>query len=131
MERSGRGTVDEAYLLSVGAAGCVIRAGGPRGALWALRTLEQLIYTDQSELAAADGNDRRIPPRANSLCLEVEDWPEWGWRGCMLDCARHWMPAEYVTRMVEVLSRFKMNVLHWHLADDQVNGLLSKVSNRK
>ena len=41
---SACGTIDEAYHLSAGPFGCVIEAGGPRGALWAFRTLVQLLF---------------------------------------------------------------------------------------
>ena len=54
------------------------------------------------------------------VTVDVTDWPEFGWRGCLLDCARHFMPVAYIARHIEALSLFKMNVLHWHLTDDQV-----------
>ena len=154
---SDGGTVDEAYHLTVTSSGCVIRAGGPRGALWGLRTLAQLLFpdpsiiTDSPSLSAifhtarcSDGGGAvfRVSPdvllaasnaesgagvlgdcRDAELASEVElaDWPEFGWRGCLLDCARHFMPVSYVARHIDALSRFKMNVLHWHLTDDQVS----------
>lgn len=134
VDSSGHGTADEAYSLNAGPAGCVLRAGGPRGALWGLRTLAQLTFpqhagrgssSNRAEFAASAEEGGSNPRASEStdaevLSVEVEDWPEWGWRGCMLDCARHWMPVDYVMRMIEALSHFKMNVLHWHLSDDQV-----------
>jgi N-acetyl-beta-hexosaminidase len=122
VETGGRGTEDEAYTLQAGSNGCVVRAGGPRGALWGLRTLAQLVCQGGLANISAAGEGEEDPlADVEGVSVTVEDWPEYGWRGCMLDCARHWMPVDYMIQMVEILSRFKMNVLHWHLSDDQVS----------
>jgi hexosaminidase len=49
----------------------------------------------------------------------MEDAPRYAHRGLMLDCARHFFPADEVKRVIEHISLAKMNVLHWHLSDDQ------------
>ncbi len=49
----------------------------------------------------------------------ISDAPKYPHRGLSLDCARHFFPAEEVKKLIEHLSLHKINVLHWHLADDQ------------
>lgn len=49
----------------------------------------------------------------------VRDAPRFGWRGAMLDVARHFMPIGYLHRLVDQLALYKLNVLHLHLTDDQ------------
>lgn len=52
-------------------------------------------------------------------CLFIKDEPRFGCRGCLLDCARHFMDIEFILKFVRVLAYHKMNRLHWHLVDDQ------------
>jgi hexosaminidase len=49
----------------------------------------------------------------------VEDWPRFGWRGCLLDVARHFMPKYAVLRFLDLMAAHRLNVLHLHLTDDQ------------
>ncbi|MBO7156816.1 MAG: beta-N-acetylhexosaminidase [Clostridia bacterium] len=49
----------------------------------------------------------------------VEDYPRYAYRGYMLDCARHFFPVETVKRMIDIMPKFKLNVFHWHLTEDQ------------
>ena len=99
----------EEYRLLVRQDGISIRAAEERGVIWALTTLVQLI-----------GNGG-VP------CLEIADRPKYSHRGVNLDCTRHFSPADEVKRIVEGISLVKMNVLHWHLSDDQGWRIESKV----
>lgn len=47
------------------------------------------------------------------------DAPAFSRRGLLLDCARHFFPAEEIRRVLEAMALCKLNVFHWHLADDQ------------
>ncbi len=49
----------------------------------------------------------------------ISDWPRFGWRGQHLDVARHFMPVEWVKTFIDQLALHKLNVMHWHLTDDQ------------
>ena len=51
--------------------------------------------------------------------VHIEDSPEFEHRGLLLDCCRHFMEPEFVKKMIDNLSLHKMNVLHWHLTEDQ------------
>lgn len=92
----------EAYTLAVGKEGIRIEAGDENGAIWALTTLLKRVGTDGSIEACS-----------------ISDAPRAAHRGVMLDVARHFFTAEEVKRVIEQISLAKMNVLHWHLADDQ------------
>jgi len=52
-------------------------------------------------------------------CLTITDHPRFPWRGMHLDVSRHFFPVEFVKRYIDLMARYKMNVFHWHLTDDQ------------
>jgi hexosaminidase len=119
-ERAVRLTVDpdglapEAYRLTVGADGVDLAGGAPAGVFWGAQTLRQLLGPDAFRRAPLD------PSRAWTLPYgTVEDAPRFGWRGLMLDVARHFMPKDGVLRYIDLLAAHKLNVLHFHLSDDQ------------
>ena len=95
----------EAYRLKVTASGVEIRSGGAAGAFYARRTLKQLAFED--------GGSISLP------CVEIEDSPAFGWRGIMLDVARHFFDVAEVKRFIDLMADHKLNVLHWHLMDNQ------------
>ncbi len=49
----------------------------------------------------------------------VSDSPEFEHRGLLLDCCRHFMDVDFIKKMIDNLALHKMNVLHWHLTEDQ------------
>jgi hexosaminidase len=51
--------------------------------------------------------------------VEIEDSPRFAWRGAMLDCARHFMPVEFIKKFIDLLALHKLNTFHWHLTEDQ------------
>ena len=93
---------DEGYRLEVSVAGLKIWASSPSGAFYAGVTLRHLM------------NDKGRMP-----CVRIVDAPKFPWRGILLDESRHFFGKEAVLRLLDVMARFKMNVLHWHLTDDQ------------
>jgi hexosaminidase len=95
----------EGYRLTVRSDGIRIAAGDPAGAFYGAQTLRQLLP---------------VTGKATALPLvEVTDAPRYGWRGAMLDVARHFMPKQFVLRFIDLLAMHKLNVLHLHLTDDQ------------
>jgi hexosaminidase len=52
-------------------------------------------------------------------CERIDDAPQMAWRGIMLDSARHMQTVAYLRQLVDWMSLEKLNVLHWHLTDDQ------------
>jgi hexosaminidase len=104
----------EAYTLTVSHSGVRIAAPSAEGVLWGVQTLRQLF---PPAFDAATSPDR--PTTWTLPALTIRDAPRFGWRGAMLDAGRHFFPAPFVKRFVDLLSRYKLNVLHWHLTDDQ------------
>ena len=51
--------------------------------------------------------------------VEISDAPRFTWRGLMIDAARHFQPVDVIKRNLDAMASMKMNVFHWHLADDQ------------
>ena len=49
----------------------------------------------------------------------ITDYPRFGWRGLMLDVSRHFFTVDEVKTYIDQMSEYKLNVLHWHLTDDQ------------
>ena len=92
---------EEGYCLTVTQELVTLNASTERGIVWGLTTLAVLM----------DGKE--IP------CCSIEDAPKYVHRALSLDCARHFFPAEKVKKIIEEISLAKMNVLHWHLSDDQ------------
>ncbi|MFJ2741565.1 beta-N-acetylhexosaminidase [Streptomyces sp. NPDC087440] len=109
----------EAYRLDIGpgdgdSRGVVLLTGGsPAGVFWGAQTLRQLLGAQAF---------RNAPPAEAEAVLpyqRVEDAPRFGWRGMMLDVARHFMPKDDVLRYLDLLAAHKLNVFHFHLTDDQ------------
>ncbi|MEU8739050.1 beta-N-acetylhexosaminidase [Streptomyces halstedii] len=105
----------EAYQLTVApGTGVRITGGDPAGVFWGAQTLRQLLGPEAFRRApVASGPVRPVP------FLEIEDAPRFGWRGMMLDVARHFMRKDDVLRYLDLLAAHKLNVFHFHLTDDQ------------
>ncbi|MGH8192330.1 MAG: family 20 glycosylhydrolase [Rhodanobacteraceae bacterium] len=98
------------YLLDVSTHGITLRARTARGLFYGSITLWQLLTPGGSE----DGSTTvRVP------ALRIEDWPRFQWRGLMLDSARHFQSVADIEKLLDWMSLNKLNVLHWHLTDDQ------------
>ena len=96
---------DESYTLKVNANGVNISANTRFGALRGMETLLQLIQNGPENTA--------IP------WVTIEDAPRFPWRGLLLDSARHFIPLDDIKRQIDGMAAAKLNVLHWHLTDDQ------------
>lgn len=93
---------EEGYRINVEEKQVEISASCERGVIWGLTTLYLL-----------KNQEGKIP-----VC-RIEDAPALEHRGLMLDCARHFFSAGEVKRIIEYCTLAKINVLHWHLSDDQ------------
>lgn len=104
---------DEAYRLSVSNDDITIEAVTPKGVYWAKQTLDQLI-------AREGGGDYYIP------ACEILDYPAFRIRGFMHDVGRSFISVEEIKKHISLLSKFKINVFHWHLTENQGWRLESK-----
>ncbi|UHQ23523.1 family 20 glycosylhydrolase [Lysobacter sp. 5GHs7-4] len=98
---------DEAYTLEIGPEGARIEARAPAGLFYGAVTLWQLATADGARGAATIAAQR------------IEDAPRFGWRGLMLDSARHFQSVEQVKALIDQMALHKLNTFHWHLTDDQ------------
>jgi hexosaminidase len=96
---------DESYSLEVTATAIHLNGPTPLGAMHGLETLSQMITAGHSAFV--------VP------AVKIDDRPRFPWRGLLLDAGRHWMPVEVVHRELDGMAAVKMNVLHWHLSEDQ------------
>ncbi|MGN6848214.1 MAG: beta-N-acetylhexosaminidase, partial [Sphingomicrobium sp.] len=95
----------EAYRLAVSPTGVDVAASTDAGLYYGAETLWQLM--------ASAGASKRI------ASLTITDKPAFSWRGIMLDSARHVQPLAYIEQLIDRMAMAKLNVLHWHLTDDQ------------
>ena len=59
--------------------------------------------------------------------VTIEDQPRFKWRGLLIDVGRHFMPVDVIKRNLDGMASVKMNVLHWHLTEDQGFRVESKI----
>ncbi|WP_417691315.1 beta-N-acetylhexosaminidase [Roseibium sp.] len=100
---------DVAYKLTFSPDEVVLTYAASTGLQYGLTTLAQLLH------------GARIDADTFSFPVEgvIEDSPRYGWRGCHLDVSRQFYPTTDVTRLIDILAWFKMNIFHWHLSDDE------------
>lgn len=96
---------DESYSLDVTRDGARLHAATPYGALRGIETFLQLVET------GVDGSLVRS--------ATIQDAPRFPWRGLLVDVSRHWMPVDVIKRNLDAMAAVKLNVLHWHLSEDQ------------
>jgi hexosaminidase len=100
-------TMDESYELTVRSDGSIkLTAIEVWGVIRGLETTAQLLF--QSEYG-----EKYIP------CVEVADSPRFIHRGFLLDSSRHFLPLNIIKEHLDAMAMTKMNVLHWHIVDDQ------------
>src|SRR5215813_6661933 len=96
---------DESYRLEITSSGAKLDAQTTLGVIRGLQTFLQLVQT---------GSTGFVVP-----AVSIQDAPRFPWRGLMIDVSRHFMPVEVLKRNLDGMAAVKMNVLHWHLSDDQ------------
>lgn len=96
---------EEAYHLLITKKGILLEATTPKGMYWGRQTLEQLKTTKNKKIY--------LPQ------CDITDWPTFRIRGFMHDVGRSYIPVEELKREISLLSRYKINVFHWHLTENQ------------
>ncbi|HCK99186.1 MAG TPA: beta-hexosaminidase [Candidatus Marinimicrobia bacterium] len=96
---------DESYQLTITENQITLEAGTDIGALRGMETFLQLLSVDEKGYY--------FP------AIVINDAPRFPWRGLLIDVSRHFMPVEVIKRNLDGMAAVKMNVLHWHLTDDQ------------
>lgn len=102
---------EEQYMLTIDPKDRIVITGGSaKGVWWGLQSLSQILIESASK---AEGGQLKLAG------LEIEDWPEFAYRGAMLDCCRHFIPFEDVKKYIDIMAYHKLNTFHWHLTEDQ------------
>ena len=104
---------DESYHLDVSAGHARLTAPNPLGAMHGLQTFLQLVAVTPQGFAAP--------------AVTIDDQPRFPWRGLMIDSGRHFMPVAMIQRNLDGMEAVKLNVMHWHISDDQGFRAESKV----
>ena len=96
----------DAYRITVGKQGVTIQGASESGVFYGIQTLRKSIAAEQGDTVA-------LP------WAVVAAEPRFQYRGTMLDCARHFMPLEFLKTYIDILAVHGINKFHWHLTDDQ------------
>lgn len=99
----------EFYILDISEKEINLTSGDYKGMIWAIQSFHQVILFSKEMISGQPS----IPG------LHIEDQPAFVHRGMLLDCCRHFFSVETVKKYIDLLSFYKMNVLHWHLTEDQ------------
>lgn len=106
----------EGYQLSVTPERVLIRATSAAGWFYGGVTFRQLLppeaFGTQAAVVARDGS-------WSVRAVEIVDSPRFAWRGLLVDPARHFLPLEFLRKLVDVMALHKLNTLQLHLTDDQ------------
>ena len=97
----------EAYRLTVTERRITISGNTPAGVFYGIQTLRKALPVTAAEETIS------LPATV------ITDAPRFGYRGMMLDCARHFFPLAFVKKFIDIMALHNMNVFHWHLSDDQ------------
>ncbi len=98
---------DAGYRIHIGDGHIRATARTPRGLFYASVSIGQLLTPDagRGEVAVAAG--------------DIADHPRYRWRGFMLDSVRHFQSVDDIKKIIDWMALHKLDVLHWHLTDDQ------------
>ena len=103
----------EGYQLTVTPKNITIRANEAAGVFYGVQTLLQLFPKDIEDTVRASIVQWTAP------CVSITDYPRFGWRGLMFDVSRHFFTKDQVKRFIDDMVRYKFNLLHMHLTDDE------------
>jgi len=104
---------DEGYDLSVASTGITIKANKAAGLFYGAQTLLQLLPKEINSRTAVKGIKWIVP------YVTIRDYPRFAWRGLMLDVSRHFFTVQEVKDFIDQMVKYKYNLLHFHLTDDE------------
>ena len=104
---------NEGYNLTVTPSNIVIKANQPAGLFYGVQSLIQLFPKEIEGKEKASGIQWIAP------CVTITDYPRFAWRGLMFDVSRHFFTKKEVEEYIDNMVRYKYNLLHMHLTDDE------------
>jgi hexosaminidase len=103
----------EGYALTVSAEAITVEAPESTGVFRGIQTLRQMLPVEIERRGVVPDIVWRVP------CVMIEDAPRFKWRGYMMDEGRHFHGTDTMLRTLDLMAMQKLNVLHWHLTEDQ------------
>jgi len=94
---------NEEYVLNSKKGSVKISGGSKAGVWWGLQTALQIISQSTDKFPG----------------LIIKDKPAFAYRGAHFDVCRHFFTIDEVKRFIDMVNLHKVNVLHWHLTEDQ------------
>lgn len=104
---------DEGYNLVVSPETVTLTANTAAGLFYGVQTFLQLLPKEITSKSVIKDVTWMAP------CVEIRDYPRFGWRGLMFDVSRHFFTKEEVKEFIDDMAKYKFNLLHMHLTDDQ------------
>jgi hexosaminidase len=104
---------EEGYKLNVAPSGINIHANTSAGLFYGVQTLYQLLPKQVEGKQIAQNISWSVPS------VSITDYPRFKWRGLMFDVTRHFFTKEEVKGFIDNMVKYKYNLLHLHLSDDQ------------
>lgn len=98
----------EEYSICCDDRGIIVEASCFSGAFYGVQTLKQILF-----FAKKSGGKVSVPYG------NIKDKPRYAHRGLLFDVSRHFFPKAEIKRLIDLMAMYKLNVLHWHLTDDQ------------
>ena len=103
----------EGYRLRVTPKNITIMANEPAGLFYGVQSLVQLFPKEIESTVKVKDVKWEAP------CVSITDYPRFGWRGLMFDVSRHFFAKDEVKLYIDQMVRYKYNLLHMHLTDDE------------
>lgn len=101
---------DEGYELEVGSDGILIQASTPAGIFYGIQSLKNLlpidVWKEKQSAITIKG-------------VKIADAPRFGHRAVMLDVSRNFQTKEQVLKVLDLLALYKVNIMHFHLNEDE------------
>lgn len=103
----------EEYAINISRKGIKVQYATDKGILYAIATLRQMLPVQNYSGAIAADAQWSLP------CVKISDKPRFAYRGMLLDCGRHIFSTDEIKKCLNIMAAYKMNILHWHLSEDQ------------
>lgn len=103
----------EGYALRVTDRQVLLFANAPQGLFYGVQTLLQLLPPQIESETKIENVSWTVP------AVDITDYPRFSWRGLMLDVSRHFFSKNFLLRYIDEMAKYKFNVFHLHLSDDQ------------
>ncbi len=104
---------NEGYQLNISSGNILIQANQPAGLFYGVQTLMQLLPKE------IESNIIMQHVKWEAPCVTITDYPRFGWRGLMFDVSRRFFTKKEVKDFIDQMARYKYNLFHWHLTDDE------------